>query len=70
MSRSESYSNIEIVMNNVGSRVETEVDNEFRLVKAAIDAGYFTASTFPGGKTVTKIKIVYVVPLTTQTYYG
>ena len=70
MSRSETYTNIEIVMNNVGSRVQSEVDNEFRLVKAGIDAGYFAASAFPGGKTVTKIKIVYVVPLATQTCYG
>ena len=47
-------------MNNVGSRIKAEVDNEFRLVKVAIDAGYFAPSEFPGGKTVTKIKIVYV----------
>ena len=67
MSRSEIYNNIEIVMNNVSGRVGAQVDNEFRLVKAAIDAGYFAPSAFPGGKTVTKIKIVYVVQVPTQT---
>ena len=67
MSRSETYNDIEILMNNTDSRVEDEVDNEFRLVKAAIDAGYFEPSVYPGGKTVTKIKIVYIIPLSLST---
>jgi len=70
MSRSETYKSIEIVMNNVGSRVQAEVDNEFRLVRAAIDAGYFAASAFPGGKTVTKIKIVGPTHCTTNSQSG
>jgi len=70
MSRSETYNGIEILMNNVGSRVVDEVDNEFRLVRAAIDAGFFAPSQFPGGKTVTKIKIVGPTHTTTNSQAG
>jgi hypothetical protein len=72
MSRTETYNSIEILanLNTAVLRDEDEIDNEFHLVRAAVDAGYFTPSSFPGGKTVTKIKIMYVVPLclSTQTY--
>ena len=48
-------------MNNASRENQAIADNEFHLVKAVIDAGCFAPSVFPGGKTVTKSKIIYVV---------
>jgi len=58
MSRAETYYSIDIVMDDAHDRNQDAVDNDFRLIKAAIDVGYFAASIFPGGKTVTKVRII------------
>ena len=62
MSWTETYNNI-VILKNFNSPVpfnKDVINNEFCLVQATIDAGYFEPSVFPGGKTVTRIKIMYV----------
>ena len=69
MTQSKTHNSIEIVMNNVGSCFQAKVNNKFHLIKAVIDTGYFAASVFLGGKTVTRLRsCMSFLSLSTQTY--